>query len=237
MLGRLTAHGDVRRVAKGAAAVIAASSLLVAPALPASAKDTPRKSRDPAVISEWNLHAEKALTADTTTSVLQDFLYMGFVQAAVFNAVVGIEGRYTPYRFKKKAPPGTSSQAAAVAAAHKILVTYLPAGQHAGLDAAYADSLAKIPDGNAEADGIAFGELAAGNLIKLRADDGRNDASITYDRQPAPGVWRPTPPGMIPFLHPWMGFVDPLLVRSGAQFGEPGPPTWVDVARVYTGIQ
>lgn len=224
MSGRSTSHGGFRRVAKGAAAAIVASSLVAAPGLPAAAKDIPKKSRDPAVISEWNFHAEKALAADTTTSVLQDFLYMGFVQAAVYNAVVGIEGRYAPYRFKKKAPRGASSQAATVAAAHKVLVTYLPAGQHAGLDAAYAESLAQIPDGKAETDGVAFGELAAGDLIRRRADDGRNDPSITYDRQPAPGVWRPTPPGMIPFLHPWMGFVDPLLVRSGAQFGEPGPP-------------
>jgi hypothetical protein len=84
--------------------------------------------------------------------------------------------------------------------------------------------LAKIPDGAAKANGVGFGELAAGDLIARRADDGRGDASISFTQQPAPGVWRPTPPANLPFLHPWMGFVDPLLVRSGAQFGELGPP-------------
>ena len=64
---------------------------------------------------------------------------MGFVQAAVYNAVVGIDGRYQPYHFKARAPRRASSQAAAAAAAHKILVTYSPAAK-ADLDAKYAAS-------------------------------------------------------------------------------------------------
>jgi hypothetical protein len=36
-----------------------------------------------------------------------------------------------------------------VAAAHKVLVTYVPSAQ-ASLDAAYAASLAKLPDGKAK---------------------------------------------------------------------------------------
>jgi hypothetical protein len=36
---------------------------------------------------------------------------MGFVQAAVHDAVVGVEGRYEPYRFNAHAPHGTSAQA------------------------------------------------------------------------------------------------------------------------------
>jgi hypothetical protein len=188
------------------------------------AKDTSSKSRDPAVISEWNQIAQTTLSTDSATSVLEDFLYMGFMHAAVYNAVVGIERRYEPYHFTKNAPRGASSQAAAVAAAHKVLVTYSPDAQRAGLDTAYGESLAKIPDGAAKANGVAFGELAAGDLIARRADDGRGDVSITFTQQPAPGIWRPTPPANLPFLHPWMGFVDPLLVRSGAQFGELGPP-------------
>ena len=76
----------------------------------------------------------------------ETILYTGFVQAAVYNAVVGVEGRYAPYRFHAHAPRGTSAQAAAVAAAHQVLVTYVPSAQ-ANLDAAYATSLAQIPDG------------------------------------------------------------------------------------------
>jgi hypothetical protein len=64
------------------------------------------------------------LVGDTTKAGQKGILYMGFVQAAVYDAVVGVEGRYQPYRFHARAPHGTSAQAAAVAAAHKVLVTY-----------------------------------------------------------------------------------------------------------------
>jgi hypothetical protein len=177
---------------------------------------------DPAVISEWNEIAVNTLIADTTRPVVESILYTAFVQAAVYNAVVGIEGRYEPYRFHAHAPRGASAQAAAVAAAHKVLVTYVPSAQ-ASLDAAYAASLAQIPDGKGKTRGIAFGIRAAEHLIRQRADDGRN-APIEFTQPPAPGVWRPTPPMFQPFLAPWFGFVTPLLVRSATQFAPPAPP-------------
>jgi hypothetical protein len=179
-------------------------------------------SDDPTVISDWNEIAVTTLLGDTTKQLVEDFLYMGFVQAAVYDAVVGVEGRYAPYRFHAHAPRGTSAQAAAVAAAHKVLVTYVPSAQ-ATLDAAYVASLAQLPDGQAKIRGIAFGTRAAENLIRLRANDGRN-APILFTQPPAPGVWRPTPPMFLPMAAPWMGFVTPLLVRSATQFAPPPPP-------------
>jgi len=101
---------------------------------------------DPAVITDWNAIAVTTLSADTTKQPVEDILYTAFVQAAVYNAVVGIEGRYAPYRFHAHAPRGASAQTAGVAAAHEILVTYVPSAQ-ATLDADYAASLAKLPDG------------------------------------------------------------------------------------------
>jgi hypothetical protein len=155
---------------------------------------------DPAVLTDWNALAVTTLVGDTTKMGPVTFLYMGFVQAAVYDAVVGVEGRYAPYRFHGHAPRGTSSQAAAVAAAHKVLVTYSPYAQ-ANLDAAYAASLARLPDGMAKRRGIAFGTRVAEHLIRLRANDGRN-APIEFTRPPAPGVWRPTPPAFAPMLTP-----------------------------------
>ena len=149
----------------------------------------------------------------------------------MYNAVVGVEGRYEPYKFHAQAPRGTSVQAAAVAAAHRVLVTYVPSAQ-AALDADYAASLAQIPDGIAKAQGIAFGKRAADSLIRLRADDGRN-ASIFFTQPPAPGVWRPTPPALLPMSAPWLGFVTPLLVRSATQFAPRNPPPALTSAR-YT---
>jgi len=177
---------------------------------------------DPAVISDWNAIAVTTLAGDTTTGVVEDVLYMAFVQAAVYNAVVGVDGQYAPYRFHARAPRGTSAQAAAVAAAHQVLVTYVPSAQDT-LDADYATSLAQIPDGMAKTQGIAFGTRAADHLIRQRANDGRN-APIQCTQPPAPGVWRPTPPGFLPMETPWLGFVTPLLVHSATQFAPPPPP-------------
>jgi hypothetical protein len=194
----------------------------------ATPKRSPASTGDPTVISDWNAIAVSTLVGDTTKQPVEDILYMGFVQAAVYNAVVGVEGRYVPYRFRAHAPRGTSVQAAAVAAAHKVLVTYVPAAQ-ATLDAAYAASLAQIHDGTAKTKGLAFGIRAAESLIRLRANDGRN-APIFFTQPEAPGVWRPTPPGL-PMSAPWLGFVTPLLVHSPTQFGPRHPPPALTSAR------
>jgi hypothetical protein len=204
----------------GLAAAILLAALATGPATAATGATA--ATDDAGVIIDWNAIAVSTLAGDTTKAPVEAIIYMAFVHAAVYDAVVGIEGRYAPYRFHAHAPRKTSAEAAAVAAAHKVLVTYSPYAQ-ATLDAAYAASLAQIPDGKAKTRGIAFGTRAADNLIALRANDGRN-ANILFTQQPAPGIWRPTPPAFAPMLAPWMGFVTPLLVHSPTQFAPPPPP-------------
>ncbi len=60
-------------------------------------------------------------------------------------------------------------------------------------------------------------------MIAQRADDGRY-APILFEKPAAPGIWRPTPTPETgaPFSAPWLGYVKPLLIRSGDQF-DPGP--------------
>ena len=174
------------------------------------------------MVSDWNATAVATLAGDTSKAPQEWAVYLGFVHAAIYNAVVGVKGRYEPYRFERRAPRGTSATAAAAAAGHKILETYSPYAQSA-LDAALAASLAGIPDGAAKTAGLAFGERAAQALIDQRADDGRN-APVLFTKPPAPGVWRPTPPAFAPMAVPWLGGVTPLLVRSATQFAPPPPP-------------
>src|SRR6476620_361221 len=196
--------------------------LAVVPATSGTAAAKPPLG-DASVISEWNQLGANTIAADPPIiGHPQALIYMGFVQAAVYDAVVGIAGRYEPYRFDQHAPHPSSAQAAAVAAAHEVLVTYFSYAQ-ATLDAGYASSLAQIPDGKAKRNGIAFGIRAADNLIALRAHDGRY-APIFFTQPPAPGVWRPTPPGFLSMFDPWLGFVTPLLVKSAFQFAPPPPP-------------
>jgi hypothetical protein len=225
-----------RTLRSALAAALAVSAALAIPAA-AAAHGGCRHARvagaagDPAVVADWNARAVTTLLGDTSKAPQETFLYTGFVQAAVYDAVVGVAGRYEPYSQNACAPRGASAQAAAVAAAHRVLVAYAPYAR-ASLDTAYADALAQIPDGRSKTDGVAFGTLAADNLIARRAGDGRN-APIFFTQAPAPGVWRPTPPALASMVVPWMGFVTPLLVSSPQQFGEPGPPPAL-TSRRYT---
>ena len=220
MTGRPTMRSTRRRLWTLASALVLMLGVVSATSASAAAKGS---TGDPKVISDWNAIAVSTLAGDPTKiGHSQVFLYLGFVQAAVYDAVVGVDGRYEPYRFHARAPRGTSDTAAAVAAAHEVLVTYFPYAK-TNLDTAYASSLAQIPDGRAKTNGIAFGTRAADNLIRLRAHDGR-DAPIFFTKPPAPGVWRPTPPALLSMFDPWLGFVTPLLVRSATQFGPPPPP-------------
>lgn len=205
---------------------LAAAFLLVLAIVPAASGTASAKppASDAKVISDWNQIAVNTMVGDTTkTGHPQVFLYMGFVQAAVYDAVVGIDRGYAPYAFHDRAPHPASTQAAAVAAAHRVLVTYFSYAQTT-LDADYAASLAQIPDGKAKTNGIGYGIRAADNLIRLRAHDGR-DEPILFTQPAAPGVWRPTPPGLLSMFDPWLGFVTPLLVHSATQFAPPPPPT------------
>ena len=64
------------------------------------------------------------------------------VQSSVFDALNGIERKYTPIHVQPAAPPGASRQAAVVEAAYEALVTLFPA-QKATFDAQLAASLAR----------------------------------------------------------------------------------------------
>jgi hypothetical protein len=126
------------------------------------------------------------LFGDPTKATQEVILYLGFMHAAIYDAVVGVHGRYRPYRSNGRAPRGASATAAAAAAAHRILEVYSPYAQTA-LDADLATSLALVPDGTAKADGVAFGEGVAQNMIDSRVGDGRN-AAVLFTKPPAPGV-------------------------------------------------
>lgn len=208
-----------RRFVLASAAAILFATMGSAPAATAAPTTA---DQDPTVVSDWNAIAVNTLNGDTTKLGPEPFLYLGFVHAAVYDAVVGVHRRYEPYRFRAHAPRGASARAAAVAAAHRILVTYSPYAQ-ASLDAAYTASLAQLPDGWSKTAGVQFGTSVADSLIASRVGDGRN-APILFTQPPAPGVWRPTPPAFAPMIDPWLGGVTPLLVRSAKQFGDPGPP-------------
>src|SRR3954447_3258148 len=110
-------------------------------------------NNDPNALLQWNAIAMSTLSGRPSA---EPFLYGGFVQAAVYDAVVGIHREYAPYAFDLRPQRPASAQAAAIATAYKVLSAYQPSAQ-ASLDASYAASLNGLPDNAAKANGVAYG--------------------------------------------------------------------------------
>ncbi len=184
------------------------------------------------VVSDWNMIAARTITLNAGKPPGPSGIYLAIVHLAVYDAVNSIDKRFKPYASSPNAPPGASLEAAAIASAHRTLVSMFPAQQGA-LDADYAASLANIPDSQSKDDGIAVGEAAAQAILDLRANDGR-EANVVYVPGHGPGIWEPTPPGFLPAQTPWVGQTLPFTMSSPSQFlPEEGPPAldsqeWAD---------
>jgi hypothetical protein len=167
-------------------------------------------------VTEWNEIALATATAGKH-GPLDASRTTALVHAAIFDAVNAVEGRYAPYKVKVAAPSGASADAAAVAAGHAALVRLYPAQKDA-LAAAYAKSLARLPEGSARTDGIAVGEKVGAELVTLRANDGVSAPNL-YRPVTSPGVYVMT---VLPVGWHW-GKVTPWVLERGSQV-RPGPP-------------
>ncbi len=125
----------------------------------------------PNMVAQWNKIAEDTVVGSGAAQI-EGLVYMSYTQAAVYDAVVAIKGRYAPYGHRIEAPAGASANAAVVEAAYETLVYYFPASE-ATLGAARDASLATIADGRAKRGGIRVGHRAAQEIIALRTGDGR----------------------------------------------------------------
>src|ERR1700730_2045780 len=78
-------------------------------------------------VTDWNaIMFKAALTATPPTTPLVTTRVAAIMHAAVFDAVNGIERRYTPIHVTADAPRGASQRAAAVEAAYASLVLLYP---------------------------------------------------------------------------------------------------------------
>src|SRR5215510_7989321 len=179
------------------------------------------------VVTDWNAIANTTVfTGGLNFPAIQGSRILAMTHAAIHDAVNAIDRRYKPYAMDRLAEPGASPEAAVAAAAHDVLVAQLPT-QQATLDAAYAASLASIPEGAAKTRGVAIGQAAAAAILALRSADGSN-APIPYTPGTGPGVWQPTPPPLLPAALPGWGQVTPFALTGGAQF-RPAVPKYFDL--------
>jgi hypothetical protein len=174
------------------------------------------------VVVQWNGIASTTIVANGGKPSATSSVWFAYASIAVYDAVNAIRREFQPFYYQGNAAPGASEEAAAVAAAHRVLVHYFPAQQMV-LDAQFAASLDKVNAGpDAKAAGIAVGEAAAASLIAARAGDGL-EANVSYTPGSGPGVWQPTPPKFGPALTPWLAQMRPFTMKSASQFLPDGP--------------
>jgi hypothetical protein len=141
------------------------------------------------VIADWNERAVNAGNAARAGN-FPTARAITMVHLAMFEAVNSIDLRYTPYRTRLPADPNANREAAAVSAAHSVLVRVYPA-QAAELDKALHTSLSAISDDAARAEGIKVGEQAGAAIFAERSGDGL-DAPNNYRPFTVPGRYVPT---------------------------------------------
>ena len=190
-------------------------------------------------ITDWNETMLRAgLVAGSSPLVMTRNAAM--VHAAMFDAVNGIERRYTSIHVDPAGPAGASRRAAAVQAAYAILTKLYGSGaatpnaaQQATLDARRVVSLMDIGADTSSASidgGITWGQFVADAIWTWRSTDG---FTITA---PAPegslvGQWRRTPnlPVSTALSAPGAGYLQfsnmvPWLMSSPSAFRPAAPP-------------
>jgi hypothetical protein len=166
------------------------------------------------VVLQWNDIAVRTLTTQTPTlNPFAQARFAAIVQLAVFEAVNSITGEYqgylgspsAPTGVSVSAPVGSSPEAAAIAAAFKVLITLFGADPATALalNNDRAASLALIPDGAPKTNGVATGEAAALAVMAVRVGDGSSPLTNYLPTPAGAGDWNLTPgcpmtPGNIP---------------------------------------
>jgi hypothetical protein len=178
-------------------------------------------------ITDWNRVFYEAANVPPATSPLNVTRSAAIFQAAIFDAVNGIERRFTPVHVRPNGPPGASRRAAAVQAAYAILARLYP-GQIAKFDQERERSLAGMASGVAAENsesirrGIEWGQTAADEIWAWRSSDGFSPA-MSFAGDFGIGKWRPTPVGYAAGGGVHFKYMTPWVMNSPSQF-RPGPP-------------
>jgi hypothetical protein len=197
-------------------AAIGAATALVSTAAPVI---RPATAAVPDQVLIWNQLAMDDLIRAGAQSPPVATLHLAMVHGAVYDAVNAITRTHQPYLAAPTAESSDSIDAAAATAAWRVLRSLTTdGGRLSQLDSRYSESLASIPDGDAETGGIRAGESAAAAMIAARTGDGRFGAPL-FTVGSAPGQWRPVPGNNFR----WIGEVKPFVVGDAARFATDGP--------------
>src|ERR1019366_8895677 len=124
------------------------------------------------MVTDWNVNLQQALETGLVSTPPLQGRGAEIVQAAVYDAVNGVERKYEPYFIAERAPHGARADATAAQAAYTALVALFPA-QKASFDAELAASLATIAGaegkGRSIERGLAWGEQVANWILAWRS--------------------------------------------------------------------
>jgi hypothetical protein len=210
--------------------VVQRSSMVLAVMLLATTIGVSATPQDDAVLT-WNAVVLRAIrtSVPAIAGVFQPRL-QAIVHAAMFDAVNGIERRYTPIHVEANAPRGASARAAAIQAAYTSLVGLFPA-QTEAFDQDLQASLDQLSAGPSQDNSMSiergrlWGEQVALEILAWRAADGLNPPGAPYLGSNAVGKWRPTPPAFAPGLAPTMATTLPFVIEAPWSFRSfTGPP-------------
>jgi hypothetical protein len=168
--------------------------------------------------NDWSLKAQNVITAGRSPASSEYLLAL--VHAAMYDAVVAIEGEYRPFRVRVEVDHPASADAAVAAAAYHVLRQRVPAAEPS-LTAEYVAYVSALPEGSAKQNGLAAGKEVATRWLAIRAND-RFDLNVTYRQPPpGPGVWELT--ATTPPVDVKIAQVRPYVMRSADRFRPHGP--------------
>jgi hypothetical protein len=182
-------------------------------------------SYGPNAVSYWNEVASNTITVPAAAAgtreeqrpILQ--VDLATVHVAIYDAVIAIAGAHQPFAVEPTAPAaGASMEAAAGAAAYRVLSTLFP-NRAAKYQGAYDLFVAALPDGEATQRGLALGDEVGRKVVAWRGDDGRGVALAPFVPGGAPGDFR----GLNP-INRFLPSVKPFSIGGAAQFRADPPP-------------
>jgi hypothetical protein len=175
------------------------------------------------VVTDFTSAALDAVV-DARTTPPQATRVFAMLHAAMFDAVNGIEQRYTPYfvDFSVQPPPEDAGAVAAAAeAGYTVLVELYP--EREPVLERLRNRYVRREKRKLRDDGVAWGRFCGEAMLTLRAADG-SDMTVSYTPTVACGSWQPTPAAYAPALLPQWGYVTPFCMDAGDQFRVPPPP-------------
>lgn len=156
-------------------------------------------------VFDWTELMIDAIRVDNSGPTLSS-RNLAILHTSIYDAVNSLERTHQPYRFQLPANADTSLEAAAVGAAHEVIIHLYP-----GVSARGDQMLQEFQGTNsanaAVTDGLKLGREIAGMALLNRQNDGAS-VDVPYIPSAEPGMWRRTAPFFRPPIAPHWRYVD-----------------------------